>query len=654
MNLKFLFPLIGISIGIFVSSEVFQGLRLGLILLGLALFIWCVLTLVSKNPLKAIKIKNWHWVWILLLFAGIGSLDYNLRSLPEVPYELNDKKAKFIGIIEEVKYLADGDRFKVKITSIQDSNKILKCRNLNFLLKTDGYLGSKGDNITFEAVPKKISEKNNKTGYAYRLIHQGIQYTANVKSVNISKIGQDFSLSSIFYDWRNHFIIQLENSSLERDTSELLISVLLGDKTFLSSEVKQTLNSAGMAHVLALSGMHVAILLSIFLWLLFPLSLAGKNKTRKIFAILIIWGYVFLTGAAPSTVRAAIMASFILGAFLLERKNSSLNSLLGATTIILIINPWSLWDVGLQLSFICVASIIIFTNRLNPIDRHSHPKLFYIANIVLITLVTTVCSWTLISYYFNSVPLLFLPANLILLPILPLYIACGMLYVCLLNLGIDWMILARFLDTFTSIFVGSADVLSLSGKATLSYKIPIVSTVLWLVGIMVLGYILNSKQNNYKKISVGIVTVSILFSIVFLPTTIKDETLKLKFIHSFTKLEVHHYKDSELTKLEFNRNGISNMNLPNINILAIDNAIQQDSLQNLKNVNNIKTRILFVGIGASIEQIGELINEASFSKIILHSNIGKNKKSELLSIVKDSEIDKIYSLRENGSLELEL
>ena len=654
MNLKFLYPLLGLALGILISSEIYQGLALSLIVIGLAIFIWGVLTFLSKYHFRAYRISILHNIWIILLFLGIGSLDHTLRCCPETPFDLECRKSKFFGVVDEIKYLTDGDRLKIKIVSIQDSNHIYGCSNLNFLVKTDGYLASTGDKISFEVQPKKIGLHKERSDFEKQMIRQGINYYANVKASNITKEVEVFSLFKIFNDFRNKLIILLEKSSLKRETSEFIVSILLGDKTFLSSDVRQTLNSAGMAHVLALSGMHVAIILSIILWILFPLSLFGFHKSRKIIALGCIWIYVLVTGMSPSTVRAAIMATFVVGAYLLERKNSALNSLLAAILIILIWNPLSLWDVGLQLSFNCVASIIIFTNRLNPIEHHAHPITYKVVNIFLISIITIICTWTLVSYYFGTVPVLFLLSNMILVPFLPIFVAAGILYVFFLSFAIDIDILARLLDLFNNIFIEGTRFLSFSGNSTVSIKVPFLTNIFWIAGILCIAYILNTQTKRYKKSATVFSLLSIICAFIFIYIPTSEKTTKLTFIHSFTKLEAHHKYDNRTTKLEFPRKSISDIEHKDLKILAIDSRIHQDSLRSLIKKEIAGSHFLIVGAGAESNQIAELINVSNYTKIILHSSIGKNKKAELISLINESEIDKVYSLRENGSLEFDL
>lgn len=651
MNLKFLFPLLGVGSGILFAQEINSQIWLPLTFIGLSLLTWTLIMIISKNPFKGMMISKFHACWIFLLFAGIGALDYDIFCKPDLPDLDSENKAYFYGKIDDIKYLADGDRLTLSIDKILDRNHHdLKCNNVKMLVKTDGILAEKGDIISFWTIPKIFENSN----YASILNHQGIYLYSNVRFSSINKEGHELSLEDWFLDFREYLSILLEKSSLDRDTSAFLISLLLGDKSLLKSDINSSLSSAGLAHVLALSGMHVAIIMGILLFLLFPISLLGYHKTRKVIAIILIWGYVLLTGCSPSTVRAALMATFLVGAWLLERKNSALNALFAAVFLILLYNPLLIWNIGLQLSFFCVAAILIFLKPLNTIDRHHHPLSYKIINLILISIITTLSTWTLIAYYFHSVPLLFLPSNIVLLPLLPFFVGIGIFYLFLLSFGIDLTIISRILDGFHSLFVGTADYLSLSGDSNLQINLHLSSVILWLSAIIVLAFCIYSVKRRNRIISLSIASFLILSAVLVIPFYEENNSSKLKFVHSLTKLETHLVAGSETLKFEFPRRNISDVETKDIHILAIDRLIHPDSIYKISQSTDNKMHYLFVGPEANGEQVSQLIVNNDYQKIILHSGIGKRMKENILLNLDESYWNNIYSLRESGSIEFEL
>lgn len=650
MKLKFLFPLIGLSSGILLSDLSGNPLKLAAISLALALVCWSIIFLASKNIKKGIKIAPFHSLWIFLLFCGIGSIDFSFRAFPYISSDIDNLKLNVTGKIDELKTLANGERIKLNILTLKDSTgKVIDHRNVNFLLTTDGYTASKGDIIEFSAIPHKVAKESDKT-----LIHQGVEYTTNIKSDKIKKISDSKTLSSSFSKFRESLIIKIENSYLQRSASEFIISFLLGDKSMLKGDVKSSLTSAGMAHILALSGMHIAIITSIFYLLFFPFALLGYNKTRRILVILLIWLYVLLTGGSPGTVRAAIMATMVVIAILFERKNSTMNSLLVAAVIILIIYPLALWDIGFQLSLLCVASIILFVNKLNPVKLHYHPNTYRLINAILVTLITTFATWILIVYYFHSVPLLFLPSNLILLPLLPFFTGGSLIYVFLLSIGIDFTPLAVGLNHFYDIFIKSVDFFSDSGKAVINIDVNPYIVFSWLGFILLMAMFIHSKR-RYMKLSVGILGFICLFLTISGIISMKEADVTLiKFPHSFTKFEIHSTVNNKTDIYTLPRRNITFFETVQLKVTSIDKKMNPDSLHRINTQKDIKPHYLLLGPESDVLQMAEIINKNNFTKVILHSGVGKRKKTDIISLLNEEKIESIYSLRENGSLEFSL
>lgn len=648
---KFLFPFIGLGLGIFFADKFPSGIPVGLISVGLALALWVVVYSVSKDPLKGIKYRKFHSIWILLLFLGIGAFDFQINGKIFLNKEIGTKECNLKGEITDIKYYADGDRFCVKPISIhdQDGNEI-KFKNLKLLLITDGYVASKGDIISFKGIPNKFKSNGSN---AVNMEHQGIRYYIKSKTSEINKIGYDNSIFSSFRNLRENLIIKLENSKLHRSTLEFLTSIILGDKTLLSPETKSTLTSAGLGHILALSGMHVAIIYSIIFAILFPLSLIGKNRWRKISAIVLVWLFVIISGASPSTVRAALMATMVAVAFLLERKNSALNALFAAVLLILLFNPLYLWDLGLQLSFIAVLTIIVFANRFNNIEQHIHPLAHKVINLILISLVTTFSTWVLVAYYFGNVPLLFLPANFLLLPFLPIFVGVGMIYTAFLAMGLDLGLLASFLNHFHSIFIGMAEILSLSGQANQEIHLPVMSVILWLGALAMAGLLFSGVAKRYKVAMTCSSLAMAIASVILIGKYELPSEKTIYFTNNFTHIEARVKAAEKSTRLIFPRNNISTLEIANLKVTSVDQRIHPDSLDIIKGAPAASS-VLLVGSHADFNQIKDLIENCNFNKIIIHSSLGKNQKERLLGLIDVSHWEKVHLLQENGSLQLSL
>ena len=156
----------------------------------------------------------------------------------------------------------------------------------------------------------------------------------------------------------NHAVSQMVASIFPVDVSGYITALLLGDKTGLYADpgTELALSRAGFMHVVAVSGMHIAYLVTL-LQMLF-----GRTRKSSLLCILLVWFFVLMTGASPSAVRAGIMQTLLLLASVVRRENDTLTSLSAALALILLVNPYAAASVSLQLSFSSMAGLMCFSD----------------------------------------------------------------------------------------------------------------------------------------------------------------------------------------------------------------------------------------------------------------------------------------------------
>jgi competence protein ComEC len=156
--------------------------------------------------------------------------------------------------------------------------------------------------------------------------------------------------------------VKVFDSILPENQANVMKAMILGEKSYLSIDTKDMYSESGISHVLAISGLHIAILGYGFFSLI---CLLVSKKKGVIFTICFLVFYLILTGASVSTVRAVIMISIILLAYFFGKSYDIYSSLCTAGIIILMINPYNLWDTGFLLSFSAVIGIIAITPALD-------------------------------------------------------------------------------------------------------------------------------------------------------------------------------------------------------------------------------------------------------------------------------------------------
>lgn len=199
------------------------------------------------------------------------------------------------------------------------------------------------------------------------------------------------------------------------DELATLQALSLGVRSELNPEIKRSFQRSGAMHVLAVSGLHVMILFSLMKRLLTgfgrwqPLYSDRKRQWLLYVALMVmIWGYAFLTGLAPSVTRAVMMVSVAETALVWRRTAYSINTLLLAAFLILIFRPMDLYSVGFQLSFSAVAAILM----MQPAIRGNR-----LWDLVWVSMAAQLGTLPLTAHYFGQMSNYFLLTNLLVLPL---------------------------------------------------------------------------------------------------------------------------------------------------------------------------------------------------------------------------------------------
>ena len=211
---------------------------------------------------------------------------------------------------------------------------------------------------------KRLARNPGDFDYAHYLLTHGLSGSCYVWRGKCELLGDDaradINFRSRLLRWR-HRLVSAYERYFDKGQQRLLAALTLGDKTMLDEDTRQLFSNLGVSHVLALSGLHLGILLSLFnLLCLRHLRRTHLRVVASVLMVLAMWAFTFLTGAPLSLLRAVCMFTCMQAGICLQRSSSStLNSLSLAAIILLMADPMSLFDVGFQLSFVAVAGIVL-------------------------------------------------------------------------------------------------------------------------------------------------------------------------------------------------------------------------------------------------------------------------------------------------------
>lgn len=246
-----------------------------------------------------------------------------------------------------------------------------------------------------------------------RLYADGISATASIFYDSYKVLGHHPTFTQRI---ENQLSTSLEhtinNAGFNNETTQFVQAVIAGDSSYLPEELQTNFRAAGLAHVLALSGMHVSILVACAMWLFWWVRFFSIGRwIYYSLPILFVWIYALTTGLGPSVCRASVMVTVFMLTRLVQGRPNGYNALCVTLLVILLAKPFWIFSIGLQLSSIAVLSLIWLGNLLDS-KNLSHKRLKMLL-FLFSPVVAGFSTMALCAFYFNQVPLWFLPANLL-------------------------------------------------------------------------------------------------------------------------------------------------------------------------------------------------------------------------------------------------
>jgi len=343
-------------------------------------------------------------------------------TIDEPPVE----KTKSIKANTTVQYLLQND------SAIPVKGKII------VYFKKDSALNLQyGTQLIFKKSLQEIKNSGNPGGFDYRQysLFQGITHQVYLKpeEFEILETKNQSWFRNFIYDTRQKVLNILRTNIPSKKELGLAEALLIGYKDDLEQSLVQSYTNTGVVHIIAISGLHLGLIYWLLSMLFKPLQ--KRKKTRWLRPILIItglWIFSLLAGAQPSILRSALMFTCIVIGDSLARKSSIFNTMAVSAFILLCINPYFLWDVGFQLSYAAVLSIIIFMRPVYNWFYIKNKLLDFIWKLNAVTIAAQILTVPLGIYHFHQFPNLFLLTNFLAVP-LSSAILLGEIFLCVIS-----------------------------------------------------------------------------------------------------------------------------------------------------------------------------------------------------------------------------
>ncbi len=283
---------------------------------------------------------------------------------------------------------------------------------------------------------KDFNPPKNPTSFGYKrfMKNRSIYKQTYITAETSKKIthNQTQKLSTWAHQQRSRIKDSLATNGFLKKESGLIQALILGQKEDIDPATYQDFSKAGVVHILAVSGLHVGIVLLLLQYVFRPIEWFPYGKIIKtLLVIAFMWLFALMAGFSPSVTRAVTMFSLFAIAINMKRKTNTINVLCISLLILLLIHPQRIFEVGFQLSYCAVFAIVTMQPPLFKLWQPHLKPVKYLWSIASVTITAQLGVLPLSLYYFKQFPGLFMLANIVIIPLLGVLLAMGILVVLL-------------------------------------------------------------------------------------------------------------------------------------------------------------------------------------------------------------------------------
>jgi competence protein ComEC len=387
--------------------------------------------------------------FLLFFFIGVSSVYINDNRNFDSFYEHHLKENSTV-ILQIHSILKPGNyshKYEAKVIKVDDK-KTTGIILLN-IEKDSAFIGLEVDSQLFlKPVFKELLPPLNPHQFNYKsyLAKQGIHqqlFTEQQQFLRLkSKTTTLFGLSAKF---RNQIQESLKKYNFKDNELAVINALLLGQRQDISKELIKDYQRAGAVHILAVSGLHVGVILLILSFVFKPVEKIKYGKFIKtIIIVVLLWMFAFIAGISASVVRAVTMFTFLAIGLSFRRKNVIEFSFISSMFFLLLIKPMFLFDVGFQLSYLAVFGILWTQPKIYAFWKPRFKVVDFFWQLLTVSIAAQIGILPLSIYYFQQFPGLFLASNLVIIPFLGAILIGGVLVMITSLLNILPQFLADF------------------------------------------------------------------------------------------------------------------------------------------------------------------------------------------------------------------
>lgn len=526
-------------VSLFILGEIIS-LRLSGV--GAMLCLFGVLVLLIGTPFLFRKIKKTKKLLLLgsvFLIAGTINI-YRIKGNTELLSAAYNRNVGFSGQIVQVDQKMSAMYYTIKTDKIFIGEKEYTISSMVRLVMADSHGGLEkddkekwellpGDYIQGEGTGQEFGKATNPGEYDEKTYMFGKGIYLSIKEVSVTgRIRPDFSIRRILFQIRNRFLQVYHTVFSEKDGS-LAAAMVLGDKSGLDKDVKMMYQQNGIAHLIAISGLHIAMIGGTLYQIL--RKIMGGYVIPVSMGVGFVLLYGMMTGLSGATCRAVIMLAISFLSQLLGRKYDILTAVSFSLLLMLMNNPFQITQAGFLLSYGAILGIAV----INPVWKMFFSKLPKWTEGLFVSLSVQISLTPIMLYYFYEIPVYSVILNIIVVPIMSVLLFFLLMSGMVGLLSPDWgwvlsvpvKIIFRFYEWLCGINEQLPGTTFCMGKPEVWWIIVYYAGLFFL---LVLAYDYKQIKNVIKKVHVWIALTMILFVLILLsPMVIKSNFIVCMF-----------------------------------------------------------------------------------------------------------------------------
>lgn len=430
-----------------ISTELNRiGLVLSLVLFFIVYFV--------KKTTTPITLTFGVTIYFVSFFIGGITLINNTDSFQKKHYlhynsAFKNPQAITLLIREKLKSTKTNDRYIAVVQTINGTDYNGKLI-LNITKDSSAAHINTGSYLKIKEILYKNREPNNPNQFDYGdYLNKKQLYAQLYTSTNEVQFGTQIKKDIWFYTEQLRATIKqnLKKNKFSIKELNIAVALIMGQKQEIASDVMQDYQYAGAIHILSVSGLHVGYLLLFLTFLLKPIPNTKKGAIVKLFIILLtLAAFAIIAGLSPSVLRSVVMFSFVAIGYQLRRTVDIYHTLLVSALLILLFQPYFLFDVGFQLSYLALFFIVWFQPIIASLYKPKTKIIKYCWTILSVSLAAQIGTLPLSIYYFHQFPGLFFITNVVVAPLLTFIMIIGIIVLFLASFGITPILLTKPLE----------------------------------------------------------------------------------------------------------------------------------------------------------------------------------------------------------------